>query len=288
MHRQSSLTAGFVGFTSGGARALVDTIDDGTGMQEMKGSMMFGEARDKIESPQNYGFTSVVLPAKKGKDGKIEECAEAYINYIGGNRSFPVAAVMDDRRHRPWGLKPGENAQYDDIGQMTLMRRNGLYLLTLDSEDESQSQSGSGGGSGGGAPGLLAAESGGGQSKKVERMVSLRHVEKKKQERPKGQQQQGGSGSSDQSNGKDHKHEGETVNTEIRATKKDIQILDGETVVAKYDKESGTWTFTSKNITLTAQEKMILKCSDGPTEIWGKPIKFNGGGTSTTPFEVPG
>ena len=83
-----------------------------------------------------------MLPAKKGKDGQIEESAEAFIGFQGGNRSFPVAYLMDDRRHRPMGLKPGENAQYDDIGQMTLMRRNGTYVLSLDSEDESQTQTG--------------------------------------------------------------------------------------------------------------------------------------------------
>src|SRR6478609_635551 len=100
MHRQNPLQAGYVGYTGSGARALVDEISDNPMMQEMKGSFMTGENRDKIESPQNYGFTSVVMPATKGKDGSIEECAEAYINFLGGNRSFPVAAVMDDRRYR--------------------------------------------------------------------------------------------------------------------------------------------------------------------------------------------
>ena len=291
MHRQSSLTAGFVGYSSGGARSLVDTVDDETGMQEMKGSMLFGEAREKIESPQNYGFTSVALPAKKGKDGKIEECAEAYINYIGGNRSFPVAAVMDDRRHRPWALKPGENAQYDDAGQMTLMRRNGLFLLSLDDEEGS----GNGGAS-------TRAESGE-QGENKERMVSLRHVNKKKQERPKGKSEssEGGDsggasagtraaegGGGDQSNGKDHKHEGETVNTEIRATKKKIEILDGETVVAVYNKEDKSWTFKTDKITVEAKNELTLKCSDGKTDIWGKPINFNGGGPTVPPFTVPG
>src|SRR6478609_3215084 len=107
MHRQSPLTAGYVGYTGGGARALVDEINDGPMMQEMKGSFMVGESREKIESPQNYGFTSVVMPAKKGKDGQVEECAEAYINFLGGSRSFPVASVMDDRRFRLKELKPG-------------------------------------------------------------------------------------------------------------------------------------------------------------------------------------
>jgi phage gp45-like len=266
MFRQSPLTAAFVGYSGGGARSLVDTIDDETGMQEMKGSFMKGEARSRVESPQNYGFTSVVLPAKKGKDGQIEECAEAYINFLGGNRSFPVAAVMDDRRHRPWALKPGENAQYDDAGQMTLMRRNGLFLLSLDDEE----------GSGNGGASARAAD-GGQQQENKERMVSLRHVNKKKQERPKGksQDQQGGEsgggggasagtlaaegGGGDQSNGKDHKHEGESVNTEVRATKNKIEIFDKDQVVAVYNREDGKWTFTSKNITLQAENDILIK-----------------------------
>jgi hypothetical protein len=238
MHRQTPLTAGFVGYTGGGARALVDTANDGTGMQEMAGSFMYGEARGRIESPQNYGFTSVLLPAKKGKDGQIEECAEAYISFLGGNRSFPVATVMDDRRHRPWGLQPGENAQYDDIGQMTLMRRTGLYLLSLDSSGDSQSS---------GAAPSQHADNGDGQT--VERMVSMRHVEKKKQERPK--KSQGG----DRSNGKDHKHEGETVNTEIRCTETRIEFRSGDTVVGYYDKGTDTSYLKGKIVTMESTER---------------------------------
>jgi hypothetical protein len=298
MHRQTPLTAGFVGYSSGGARALIDTIDDSKMMQQMKGSIM-GEAREAVESPQNYGFSSVVRPATKGKDGQIEDCAEGFMSYFGGNRTSNFCAVMDDRRYRPLGLKPGENAQYDDLGQMTLLRRTGLYLLTNDNPEDNQQ-----GQSGGSTPGQLDSGSSG-QSQQTERMVSLRHVEKKKQDRPKrgggGQSGSGGgsgggagagtldaSSASGGQSAQDYKHEGETVNTEIRATKKDIQILDGETVVARYDKASGTWTFTSKNITLTASDHMTLKCSNGPCDIWGKPINFNGGGPSTPPFTVPG
>jgi phage gp45-like len=240
MHRQTPLTAAFVGYNSGGARALVDTADDTTGMQEMKGSMLHGEARQRIESPQNYGFTSVVLPAKKDKDGRIEEAAEAYLSFLGGNRTFPVAAVMDDRRHRPWGLKPGENAQYDDLGQMTLMRRGGLYMMSLDGPDESQqSQSG-------GATPTQQAE----QQQNVERMVSMRHVEKKKQPRPKG------NGSKE---GADHKHEGESVNTEVRCTKNRIEFRAGEKVVGFYDKAADTWHFLSKIIIHEATEQTWSK-----------------------------
>jgi len=270
MHRVTPLNAAYIGYTGGGARATVDNVDDGTMMQEMKGNFMKGESRQKIEAPQNYGFTSVVLPAKKGKDGQIEESAEAFMSFMGGNRSFPVASVMDDRRHRPMGLKPGENAQYDDIGQMTLMRRNGLFLLSLDSEDESQSQSG------GGASPTQQAEgsSGSGQGKKVERMVSLRHVEKKKQERDKsGARPESGGGAPKQLTAEEmaaeqeqekktkeergkHKHEGESVNTEIRCTKNRIEFRAGEKVVGYYDVAKDEWFFTAKVIHNKGTEKV--------------------------------
>ena len=131
MHRQTVLTAGFVGFTSGGARSLVNTINDKTGMQEMKGTFMKDEGRDRIESPQNYGFTSVVKEATQGSDGSVDQCAEAYISFMGGNRSFPVAGVMDDRRYRLKELKPGDTAFYDHQQQQLHMNEDGTFLTGL-------------------------------------------------------------------------------------------------------------------------------------------------------------
>ena len=128
MHRQTPLTAGFVGYTSGGARTLIDSVNDGTLMQEMKGTMMFGEARDRVESPQNYGFTSVVMPATKGKDGRISESAEGFMSFIGGNRSFPVCAVMDDRRFRLKGLKPGDVAMFDHLQHQMHFNGDGMFM----------------------------------------------------------------------------------------------------------------------------------------------------------------
>jgi hypothetical protein len=257
MHRQTPLTAGFVGYTSGGARALIDTIDDDKMMQQMKGSMI-GEGREGVESPQNYGFSSVVRPATKGKDGQIEDCAEGFMSYFGGNRTSNFCAVMDDRRYRPMGLKPGENTQYDDLGQKTLIRRTGVYILSNDNEEENQQ--GGGGGSGGGSAGTLA-DSGGSSGSNPERFVSIRHVELDKQERPKrggGQGGQGGgssgggasaaaldtgtSGSGGQSK-QDFKHEGKSVNLEVRVSKKRIEFRSGEDVVGYYDKQAKRWVF---------------------------------------------
>ena len=254
MHRSTPLAAAFRAYSAGGARSVVDSVNDNTLMQEMKGKFMANESRDKFEAPQNYGFSSVVLPATQGEGGK-KDGAEAFISFIGGSRSFAVAGVMDDRRHRPMGLKPGENAQYDDLGQMTLIRRTGTYMLTTDNPDESQSGSGGGGGGGGGG-----GKDGSGGGQQVERMVSLRHVEKKKQERQKpggsGGGQDGGGGAvafadSGQGQTPDHsnyKHEGDSVNHEVRVTKKRIEFRSGDKVVGYYDKEADTWFFTAKVI----------------------------------------
>jgi phage gp45-like len=64
MHRQNPLQQAFVGYVASGARALVGEVTDTKMMQEMKGAFLGGENREKIESPQNYGFSSVVLKAR--------------------------------------------------------------------------------------------------------------------------------------------------------------------------------------------------------------------------------
>ncbi len=233
MHRATPLNTAFVSYVSGGARTLIDTVDDGKMMQEMAGTMMFGEARDKVEAPQNYGFTSVVRPATKDKNGKIQASAEGFMSFMGGNRSFPVCSIMDDRRYRPYGLKPGENAQYDDLGQMTLLRRTGLFLLSNDNAEDGQQ-------SGGATP--TQHDSGGG-SQSTARMVSIRHVQKSKQKRAQpGQAQSSGTSGQQQ----DFKHEGDTVNTEMRVTSGRIEFRSGDTVVGYYDKASATWCFIGK------------------------------------------
>lgn len=131
MHRMTPLTTAVRAYSSGGSRAVVEKVDDNPMMQEMKGGIMFGEQREKIESPQNYGFTSVVRDATKGGDGQIQESAEAYIMYPGGNRSFPVAAVMDDRRYRLKELKPGDTAFYDWQQQQFHFNEDGAFLTGL-------------------------------------------------------------------------------------------------------------------------------------------------------------
>ena len=153
MHRATPLNTSFRSFTAGGTRAAVDIIDDLKLMQEHSGNFMSGESRQGIEAPQNYGFTSVVMPAIKDALGKITDSAEAVISFMGGSRSFPVAGVMDDRRHRLFGLQPGDSAMFrtatdllqfhlsGDGGFLTGPRNKTVRMQLLDQDSGQQQQS---------------------------------------------------------------------------------------------------------------------------------------------------
>jgi len=112
MHRATPANTSFRAFCAGGSRTCIHAIDDLKQLQEMGGNMMAGENRSKVESPQNYGFTSVVHNPIMDKLGKVTSCAEGFMSFMGGNRSFPVCAIMDDRRHRLTNLLEGDVAMF--------------------------------------------------------------------------------------------------------------------------------------------------------------------------------
>lgn len=177
MHRATPLNTSIRSYTAGGSRSVVDKVDDEKLMQEMGGNFMANETRSEVESPQNYGFTSVVFDAEKNKEGKVSASAETFIGFMGGNRSFPVAGPMDDRRHRMFKLEKGDTALFRGRGdkQQFHMTKDGgfwsapqdktlrMALLDQDSESNETQQSGGGSGSGGGA-GVSARAEGGGDS----------------------------------------------------------------------------------------------------------------------------
>ena len=255
------------------ARFTLNKGDDAKMMQEIAADMMNFDSRKAIERVQSFGFTSSILPRdesdkKQGQQGggvggpgapKLGPAAEGIMLFLGGQRNHPVVIGVDDRRHRPMGLKPGENSQYDDQGQMTLLRRTGLFLLSLDDNGD---------GSAPGAAMLKDAEGRAtGKSEKKERMVSIRHVEKKKQDRtpaktkdekgfPLSPQRLAEEEAADTKKKEDYKHEGETVNTEMRCTKNRIEFRAGDKVVGYYDVQQDTWFFTAKVIHNKATEKV--------------------------------
>ena len=68
--------------------------------------------------------------------------AEGIAAFIGGQRNHPVVIGIDDRRHRPMGMKPGESFQYDHQGQGTLIRNFATFMLSLDDDGSGQQPGG--------------------------------------------------------------------------------------------------------------------------------------------------
>lgn len=127
MHRATPVNTSFRAYVSGGARCLIDKADDTQEMQECKATFMNNEVRKEIESPHSYGFTSLVVESEKDNEGKIDKCAEGFGQFMGGNRTFPVVEVMDDRRFRLKNFKEGESALYDDQQQKVHIQRECVY-----------------------------------------------------------------------------------------------------------------------------------------------------------------
>jgi hypothetical protein len=256
-------------------RLTMNKANDNPMMQELSFDGMVKEGRKIVERMQTFGMTTMPMPRDdKGGQGGGEgnqkgPAAEGIALFLGGMRNHPVVIGVDDRRHRPMGLKAGESAQYDHQGQMTLIRNNGLFMVSLDDEGEGQQP---------GAVMLRDAEGREtGQSEQKERMVSLRHVSKQKQDREKGGTPEANlrtwaaagvdthrlsaeerAEKERAPNHEDYKHEGEDdkVNTEIRCTKGKIEFRSGDTVVGYYDKAAETWYFKGKIVTLEAETRV--------------------------------
>lgn len=130
MHRATPANSSFRAYSAGGARATIDSIDPKKLMQEIGASVMKGEKRGKIEAPSMYGFASNPFEADKGEDGKPGLGPETFLSFMGGNRSFPVAGPIDDRRHRLTDLVPGDVALFGgkDTGQQLHMNGVGTFM----------------------------------------------------------------------------------------------------------------------------------------------------------------
>jgi phage gp45-like len=128
MHRATPANSLHRSYDSGGSRTIINQVDDTKLMQEMAGNFMKGESRTGVEAPQNYGFSSVVRDATKGSDGQIDDCAEGFISFMGGNRSFPVCTIMDDRRYRLKQLQKGDVAMFDYLQHQIHLNNDGMFV----------------------------------------------------------------------------------------------------------------------------------------------------------------
>jgi phage gp45-like len=238
------------------ARATIREFDDDHLMQQVKSAdVTHSETPTDFERWQAVGTTA--FPIKQQEDSNQKKpsqqsnsseegdwnhdqptgpAAEAVMLYLGGSRSHPVAMV-DDRRVRPYGMSEGEGAHYapDGSEQMVLFKNNGTYITSLDGTSVQDSKT------------------------KQTRMVSLRHVNKKMQTHKIDKQQSSQSGGSsggssgasaqqlDASSGgsqqqQKYKHEGDSVNTEVRSSVNKVEFYaPGDKLVGVYDKSAQRW-----------------------------------------------
>ena len=251
------------------SRATVREFDDDHLMQQVKYADVYhSETPSDFERWQPVGMTA--FPIKQQEDQNKKQsatpspdeqgdwnhdqpqgpAAEAVMLYMNGQRSHPIAMV-DDRRVRPYGMSEGEGAHYapDGSEQMVLFKETGTYVVSLDGKsvkDKDNSKT---------------------------RFASLRHVTKKMQTHkiedsqqqsssngggsPQATQQAtNGGGSSGGQQQEKYKHEGDSVNTEVRCTKDRIEFRSGDTVVGYYDKSSDTWYFKGKVAQMDFTEKI--------------------------------
>jgi phage gp45-like len=241
MHDMTVRSAAFRALVSGGARGTVSSIRSSHLMQEMVGTFFTNEKRNNVEHFEPFGFTSAIV--SKTADG----IAEAAMSFLSGAKNHAIASVISDRRFRLRGLMQGETAQHDDLGQATLLRRIGTFIVSFNGKGNSNDN----------VPG----------SNNNNRMVSIRHIKKDKpQPKPQANPNQFGSQGynqiqdQNQQQAENYKHEGEDqdVNMEIRVTGTRIEFRDGTKVVGFYDKEQGTWQFDSKNHYINVDEKQRI------------------------------
>jgi phage baseplate assembly protein V len=101
------------------ARGVLQSVDDGSGVQVLGLSLLAGERRDSVERFQNYGFSSVPTGD-----------AEAIVIFPGGDRSAGVVVALDERGSRLTGLAPGEVAFYSNAGNSVILKADGEIEVT--------------------------------------------------------------------------------------------------------------------------------------------------------------
>lgn len=249
------------------ARATIREVDDNHLVQEIKYADVFhSETPSNFERLQPIGLTAVPLKQDEDQQQKPTQVAsasgggssggnnqagefnhdqpqgpsaEAIMTYVNGQRSHPVATMTDDRRVRPYKMKPGQSALYaaDGSEQMVFIKDTGTHVVSLD------------------GPAY-------GSKEKKTRYASLRHVTKPMQPRK-----------IDKNDKSDYPHEGKTVNTEIRCIADRIEFRAGDTVVGYYEKSSETWYFKGKIAQMEFTDKISEKVGSSEVEI--KPSIIN-------------
>lgn len=99
------------------ARAVLCVLHDGK-MQTGQFRVLSGEVKDKVDFPENYGFTS-----------RAHAGSEAVILFPGGDRSHGIAIITSDRRYR-LQIAEGEVAVHDDQNQRVYLKRDRIEVYS--------------------------------------------------------------------------------------------------------------------------------------------------------------
>lgn len=131
------------------SRACVPKAYDNHHWPQHDLDLLHGESKREggLETWQQYGFTSVVLPQDKQQGQQSQQgqsqsgmfsdyqskgkCAETLVLFLA-NRSHGVALPPGDRRHRLRNMDEGETAFYDDQGQRIHIMREKMKLRVPD------------------------------------------------------------------------------------------------------------------------------------------------------------
>jgi phage baseplate assembly protein V len=100
-------------------RAVLSAIDDDASLQSLQIELLDEETQDGVEHFQPYGYAA-----------HPHAGAEAVAAAVGGLRGHAVVLAVADRRYRMKGLKAGEVALYDDLGQSVLLGRDGIVVTS--------------------------------------------------------------------------------------------------------------------------------------------------------------
>lgn len=100
-------------------RVVINAVSSASKTQRVQIGALAGEGKTDIENFEQYGFTSNPMPG-----------AEGIGLFFGGDRSHGAVICVGDKRYRLTGLKSGEAALYDHLGQVVHLTEDGIKIAT--------------------------------------------------------------------------------------------------------------------------------------------------------------
>lgn len=114
------------------SRSTLEQTDDTHPMQQIQANGFSNESMGDIEHVHPYGFSA--RPQVPDMVGGIKRAAEAFMSFLGGNRSHGVVVAVGDRRFRLFNLQPGEVGLHDDQGHQIHITRGGVFVSAPNSK----------------------------------------------------------------------------------------------------------------------------------------------------------